>query len=853
MKTDKLIGKGLKFLTLLIILTWYVHADPIVADHIAVSEFNQYVDDPDFQAAIVAAKNSLHIVYGHTSHGSQITNGMTGLNTFMNNLEDSDENPLYTHNLFAWNNGGSNGALDIHDRGLPLDVGYGGWDTATREYLDLPSNSNVNIVLWSWCGQVDTVNIQTHYLDNMEDLETEYPDVTFIYMTGHLEGRETGDPWFANNIAIRDWVTSSEDRVFFDFVDIEKYDPDQLVNYADYSADDACNYDSNGDGSRDSNWATEWQDSHTQNVDWYSVSCAHSVSLNCNQKAKAFWWLMATMAGWSSDGTEVVCGDGTCHLSEDCSTCSDDCGACPSCGDEECNGDETCDTCSDDCGACPSCGDEECNGDETCDTCPDDCGVCPPSCGDSECNGDETCSTCSDDCGACPPVCGDEECNGDETCETCELDCGDCPAYCGDDNCDNTEDCSICEDDCGVCPFCGDDNCDFDEDCLTCEDDCGACPAYCGDSSCDINEDCDSCDTDCGACNYCGDDTCDDDEDCLECAADCGTCQNEEGCPETKPENMLICEDFEDNSWSDSFDSTFNPDNVNLVTSYAYDGNYAAEMYGGYLGAAFDYNIDIEEGDELYIKYYQYFPESVWNWDEISETGLKQFRAQPDDGWPLLMFKPGSETADMRTHCYFSDGGIDPEPTSYQQLSYISKDTWHDIEIMVRYNNSHGGFAWYVDDVLIAGDESWSYNTWPPGYDGTLTNIRLGGGNGFEDAGTYYVDNIEIWNKIPEENIILPPNCGNGTCDEDETCSTCDTDCGVCSYCGDGLCDEALENCTICALDCEACPPDCAHDAEKAICDGVVDEDEIFSYIMVWRAGDASLSALMEAIALWKG
>jgi len=51
---------------------------------------------------IEAAKAKLHIAYGHTSHGSQITTGMSGLVNFKGSQ-------------FAYNNGGSNGALDLRD------------------------------------------------------------------------------------------------------------------------------------------------------------------------------------------------------------------------------------------------------------------------------------------------------------------------------------------------------------------------------------------------------------------------------------------------------------------------------------------------------------------------------------------------------------------------------------------------------------------------------------------------------------------------------------------------------------------------------------------------------------------
>ena len=50
----------------------------IIADH----ECTRIEDIPI--AAIESAKSTLHIAYGHTSHGSQITDGMSGLVEFMN-------------------------------------------------------------------------------------------------------------------------------------------------------------------------------------------------------------------------------------------------------------------------------------------------------------------------------------------------------------------------------------------------------------------------------------------------------------------------------------------------------------------------------------------------------------------------------------------------------------------------------------------------------------------------------------------------------------------------------------------------------------------------------------------------
>lgn len=63
------------------------------------------------QTAVEQAKSSLHIAYGHTSHGSQLTTGMTGLVGFANNGGPGLSLP---DDIFAYNNGGSDGALDLH-------------------------------------------------------------------------------------------------------------------------------------------------------------------------------------------------------------------------------------------------------------------------------------------------------------------------------------------------------------------------------------------------------------------------------------------------------------------------------------------------------------------------------------------------------------------------------------------------------------------------------------------------------------------------------------------------------------------------------------------------------------------
>jgi Secretion system C-terminal sorting domain len=248
------------------------------------------------ESEIVNAKDNLHIAYGHTSHGSQIITGMNNLDTFMG-----------AKGLYKWNDGVESGALDIDDYFMSGDLGNPDrttWADRTREYLNNNNNSEVNVIIWSWCGQVSSAtedDINT-YLDLMNQLEIDFPNISFIYMTGHLDGSGLMGNLHLRNEQIRNFCKTNS-KFLFDFADIECYDPDGNY-FGDKIPNDNCDYDTDGDGSRDGNWALEWQSSHTVDVDWYSCSAAHSQSLNGNLKAYAAWWLWATLAGW--DGVTTV-------------------------------------------------------------------------------------------------------------------------------------------------------------------------------------------------------------------------------------------------------------------------------------------------------------------------------------------------------------------------------------------------------------------------------------------------------------------------------------------------------------------------------------------------------------------
>ena len=264
-------------------------------------------------------------MYCGTSHSSQTMDGMRGLMDYK-----TGDDTLYS---VTFDGVPVIGSLDIDYRPTsPVDVyntasdlsydsidsdGFTNYYYKTIEYLDCDDNSDINVVMWSWCS-IAGHDVQI-YLDNFAALidmykaggakgRTESNEVVFVMMTGYaISGTEANTPE-------PPYLKSP----YQNFKRIVDYAEENHIFCLDYWSQDVYNYGDDAfkpeeDGNENVQHY-EWvnDEEHVLGNDWFETRSyytgtvkwpahcdgTYAQHLTSNRRAYAAWWIWARLAGW---------------------------------------------------------------------------------------------------------------------------------------------------------------------------------------------------------------------------------------------------------------------------------------------------------------------------------------------------------------------------------------------------------------------------------------------------------------------------------------------------------------------------------------------------------------------------
>ncbi len=261
-----------------------------VVDHTSVQAFDQ-IPEVWLQAA-----KQLTLHYAHASHGMEVVSGLK----YLRDEIDADRYAVSYIVYYAERPDPSTAlpeeesppSLRIADTGRTPD-GY--WSSAEglAETRGFAATGLYDFSMFGWCGELsgslDLRDYINTYLTTLDNLEKEFPNMRFIYQTCHSDGYPAYSKLRQNNNQIREYCKANN-KILYDFADIESWDPDGNFYPENYNC----------------SWCAAWCEKHPEecvNLPPESdagipTCCPHTHGYNCYIKGKAFWYMMARLAGW---------------------------------------------------------------------------------------------------------------------------------------------------------------------------------------------------------------------------------------------------------------------------------------------------------------------------------------------------------------------------------------------------------------------------------------------------------------------------------------------------------------------------------------------------------------------------
>lgn len=143
---------------------------------------------------------------------------------------------------------------------------------------------SINVSGFLFCGELQNASeaYVQDYLNAMTNYELLYPNVKFIYTTGHAQANDSPghNRWLRNN-QIRQYCIDNN-KILFDFADLDCWYNGEF-NYYTYNGDTVPL-------------------EHTQ----YEGDLFHTTEESCIQKAKAIWYMMALLSDWQPNTNNIA-------------------------------------------------------------------------------------------------------------------------------------------------------------------------------------------------------------------------------------------------------------------------------------------------------------------------------------------------------------------------------------------------------------------------------------------------------------------------------------------------------------------------------------------------------------------